>query len=128
MNATNSENQSMKCVAMVLFVFLTGCTTFYSARTGKPIWRTYADLSQVSVSITIPGEGTYILTAVSVNHTRPISANYHGISNILGEVALGIAPFSGGPTAIRLAAPLASGAAQFKAVPNPMPTPSPVKK
>lgn len=118
----------MKCVAMVLFVFLSGCTTFYSARTGKPIWRTYADLSQVNVLITIPGEGTYVLTAVSVSHSTPIAANWHGVGHALGAIALGAAPFAGGSTAVRLAAPMATGAAQFKPSPIIPSTPQPVKK
>lgn len=109
-------------ILIPLFLSFSSCsTTIYSHRTGRPLWRSYGDLSQVNVSITIPGEGTYILSAITMNHSRPAAVAWHGISNSLGAVALSVAPFSGGSSAVRLAAPMAAGAAQFKPLPPPTP-------
>lgn len=120
-------NPILPIPALFLCALLCSCeTSFYSARTGRKIFSTHADLEQVVIRITIPGEGTYLLTAARVNHSRPASVAWHGIGTAGGQIILsGIPYFRGVKTAAGWISAGGSTAGQFRPAPTLPSTPAP---
>lgn len=120
----------MRFLPLILCVLLCSCATKVKSYYGPTLFETQADIRQCFFSYKSAREEIHFV-GMDVNHSRPAAEAWHGAGNSIGAIALGAAPFApGASAALRIAAPLGSGAAQFKAAPvsstsTPAPTATP---